>query len=450
MKHVTIDALTKHTGETVELRGWLYNRRGNKNLHFLQVRDGTGFVQAVMNREISGDAAFAEIGAIGIESSIIVRGKVAADTRSALGVELQDVSVEVLQSVHDYPIQISKDVPNVEKLLDIRHLWIRSPKARAVLKIRSELIQAIRQFYYERGFTTFDSPIFTPNACEGTSTLFETEYFGNPMFLSQSGQLYGEAGAMAFGKVVVFGPTFRAEKSKTRRHLTEFWMCEPEVAFIDLDGIMDLAEEKLEYLVQWVLRTCRTELATLERDIAKLEAIRRPFPRIPYREVQEILVRRKAEFAASDDKELRKLANDILQNGPGDDLGAADETAISMQFDRPVMIHRYPAEVKAFYMKKDPADPTYALCVDVIAPDGFGEIIGGAMREDNYDVLVAAIEKHKLPMEAFDWFLDLRKYGSVPHGGFGLGLERVTQWITGSHHIRETIPFPRTMIRMRP
>jgi len=450
MKCVTISSLHTCVGEVVELRGWLYNRRGNKNLHFLQVRDGSGFVQAVMNREIAGDESFAAIGAIGIESSIIVRGKVVEDKRSALGYELQDVAVEVIQAVADYPIQITKDVPNVEKLLDIRHLWIRSPKARAVLKIRSELIQAIRQFYYERGFVTFDSPIFTPNACEGTSTLFETDYFGNPMFLSQSGQLYGEAGAMAFGKVVVFGPTFRAEKSKTRRHLTEFWMCEPEVAFITLDGIMDLAEEKLEYLVQWVLRTCKPELTILERDIAKLEAIRRPFPRISYKDAQEILVKRKAEFAASEDKELRKLANDILQKGLGDDLGAADETAISMQFDRPVMIHRYPAEVKAFYMKKDPADPTYALCVDVIAPDGFGEIIGGAMREESYDVLVAAIEKHKLPMESFEWFLDLRKYGTVPHGGFGLGLERVTQWITGSHHIREAIPFPRTMIRMKP
>lgn len=450
MKQARIDALSTMIGETVELRGWLYNRRGNKNLHFLQVRDGSGFVQAVMNRAEVGDESFDRIGSIGIESSIIVRGKVAADTRSPIGVELQGVSVDVIQAVQDYPIQITKDVPNVEKLLDIRHLWIRSPKARAVLKIRSELIQAIRQFYYERGFVCFDSPIFTPNACEGTSTLFETDYFGNPMFLSQSGQLYGEAGAMAFGKVVVFGPTFRAEKSKTRRHLTEFWMCEPEVAFIDLDGIMDLAEEKLEYLVQWVLRTCRTELATLERDVAKLEAIRRPFPRISYSDAQKVLVEKKAEFAASDDKELRKLANDMLQKGLGDDLGAADETAISMQYDRPVMIHRYPAAVKAFYMKKDPVDPTYALCVDVIAPDGFGEIIGGAMREEDYEVLVKAIETHGLPMESFDWFLDLRKYGTVPHGGFGLGLERVTQWLTGSHHIREAIPFPRTMVRMRP
>ncbi len=450
MKYVRISELSQHIGQPVELKGWLHARRGNKKLHFLQVRDGSGFVQCVMSLENAGEEAFALAGSIGNESSIMVRGTVAEDSRSPIGVELQDVSVEVIQVARDYPIQITRDVPNVEFLLDIRHLWIRSPKARAILKIRSELEQAIRQFYYERDFVTFDSPIFTPAACEGTSTLFETDYFGSPMYLSQSGQLYGEAGAMAFGKVVVFGPTFRAEKSKTRRHLTEFWMCEPEIAFIDLDGLMALAEEKLEYLVKWVLRTCRPELETLGRDIAKLEAIQRPFPRISYNEAQEELVKLKAEYAKSDDPELRKLSNDMLQKGLGDDLGAADETALSKRHNKPLMIHRYPAAVKAFYMKKDPSEPSKALCVDVIAPEGFGEIIGGAIREDDHDVLVKAIEAHGLPMEAFTWFLDLRKYGSVPHGGFGLGLERVTQWVTGTHHIRETIPFPRTMVRMRP
>ncbi|MCK6440717.1 MAG: asparagine--tRNA ligase, partial [Planctomycetes bacterium] len=343
-----------------------------------------------------------------------------------------------------------KDVPNIEKLLDVRHLWMRSPKPRAILKIRSEVIQAIRQFYYERDYVCFDSPIFTPNACEGTSTLFETEYFGNPMYLSQSGQLYGEAGALAFGKVVVFGPTFRAEKSKTRRHLTEFWMIEPEVAWLELDGIMDLAEEKLEYIAQWCLKRCRPELEILERDLSKLESVKRPFPRISYSEVQKVLAQKKDEFAKSSDPELKKLSGDILKNGPGDDLGAADETAISMQYDRPVMIHRYPSEVKAFYMKRDPKDPRFALCVDVIAPEGVGEIIGGAQREDSHDALVERIKEHKLPMEAFQWYLDLRKYGTVPHGGFGLGLERTVQWISGTHHVRETIPFPRTIVRMSP
>lgn len=477
MKWVYIADLADHIGEQVELRGWLYNRRGNKNLHFLQVRDGTGFVQAVMDASKSEEKLFEQFGAIGIESSIKVRGEVVKDERSKLGVELQVTDAEVIQEVHDYPIQITKDVPNIEKLLDIRHLWMRSPKARAVLKIRSEVIQATRQFYYERGFSSFDSPIFTPNACEGTSTLFETEYFGEPMYLSQSGQLYGEAGAMALGKVVVFGPTFRAEKSKTRRHLTEFWMVEPEVAFAEIDEVMDLAEDSLAYIVKWVLRTCRDELETLERDIAKLEAVQKPFPRIHYKEAQELLqtLKRIYQKGSNQDeeamklpdicglggktcrfpkdasnKEIKRIGSDIMQNGLGDDLGAADETALSMQFDAPVLIHRYPAEVKAFYMRRDPEDPQYALCVDVIAPEGYGEIIGGAEREIDHDFLVEQIKKHGLPLEAFDWFLDLRKFGSVPHGGFGMGVERVVQWLSGSHHVREAIPFPRTMVRMKP
>ncbi|MCA8940881.1 MAG: asparagine--tRNA ligase, partial [Planctomycetes bacterium] len=355
-------------------------------------------------------------------------------------------------------------------------LWMRSPKARAVLKIRSEVVQAIRQFYYERDFVTFDSPIFTPNPCEGTSTLFETDYFGEPMYLSQSGQLYGEAGAMAFGKIVVFGPTFRAEKSKTRRHLTEFWMIEPEVCWTNLDEVMQLAEDNIHYIVQWVLQKCRPELEAIGRDIAKLEAIQKPFPRLSYLQCQEVLqVLKRAymkgknadlsEFVLPEipgmsktirfpeelsNKDIKRMGSDILHNGLGDDLGAADETALSWLFDSPVMIHRYPAEVKAFYMKRDPEDPKYALCVDMIGTEGFGEIVGGAMREESEEVLVAAIKKHGLEMDSFSWFLDLRKYGSVPHGGFGLGLERVLMWLCNAHHIRETVPFPRTMVRMRP
>jgi asparaginyl-tRNA synthetase len=316
--------------------------------------------------------------------------------------------------------------------MDLRHLWLRSSLQHAILRVRHEIIDSCRDFFNERGFTMLDAPIFTPNACEGTSTLFETDYFGTKAFLTQSGQLYMEAGAMSFGKVYCFGPTFRAEKSKTRRHLTEFWMIEPEVAYMDLDGDMDLAEEFLEYVVQRTIEKRKEELKVLERDTSKLEKVQRPFPRISYDQAVGIV----------------KAAG--LPFDYGNDLGGTDETVVSETFDRPVMVHRYPVEVKAFYMKADPADPTKALGVDVLAPEGYGEVIGGGQREDDYEVLKQKILNHNLPLQAFDWYLDLRKYGSVPHAGFGLGLERTVSWICGLKHIRETIPFPRLMHRLNP
>ncbi|MCC7510485.1 MAG: asparagine--tRNA ligase [Planctomycetes bacterium] len=447
---VTVRTLKDSVDHEVELKGWMYNRRGSGKLLFLQVRDGTGIVQVVVNKKDVPEPVFETAKRIGIESSIVVRGRVTKDDRSALGVELQCSDLSVIQEVHDYPIQITEDVPNIDKLLDKRHLWIRSRVPNAILRVRSEVVQAIRDFYYQRGYVLFDAPMFTPASCEGSSTLFEVPYFDATAYLSQSGQLYGEAGALAFGKVVVFGPTFRAEKSKTRRHLTEFWMVEPEVAFLELDGVMDLAEQQIQYVVGRALERCAEELKVLERDTAILQQVSKPFPRISHAEAQGVLTRLKAEFAASGNEELQKLSNDILKSGPDADLGAADETAIGMHFKQCVMIHRYPRHVKAFYMKGDPADPTKALCVDVIAPEGVGEIVGGSQREDSLEELLKQIEHHKVPMESVEWFVDLRRYGSVPHGGFGMGVERCVQWITGCQHVRETIPFPRTIYRLNP
>lgn len=446
----TVRTLKDRIDQTVELRGWLYNRRGSGKLLFLQVRDGTGIVQVVVNKKDVPEQVFETAKRIGIESSIVVRGTATKDERSALGVEIQCGDLAVIQEVHDYPIQITEDVPNIDKLLDKRHLWIRSKRPHAILRVRSEVIQAIRDFYYDRGYVLFDAPMFTPASCEGTSTLFEVPYFDSTAYLSQSGQLYGEAGAMAFGKVVVFGPTFRAEKSKTRRHLTEFWMVEPEVAFLELDGVMDLAEQQVQYVVGRALERCKEEIKVLERDTTILEQVAKPFPRVSHADVQKVLQGLKAEFAASADPELQKLSNDILKSGPDADLGAADETAIGMHYKQCVMVHRYPRHVKAFYMKGDPADPTKALCVDVIAPEGVGEIVGGSQREDSLDELLRQIEHHKIPMESVEWFVDLRRYGSVPHGGFGMGVERCVQWITGCQHVREAIPFPRTIYRLNP
>jgi asparaginyl-tRNA synthetase len=447
---VTVRTLKEHVDQEVELKGWLYNRRGSGKLQFLQFRDGTGVVQIVLSKKDVPEAVFETARRIGIESSVAVRGRVSKDDRSPLGVELHGTDLKVIQEVHDYPIQITEDVPNIDKLLDKRHLWIRSRKPHAILRVRSEVVQALRDFYYDRGFVLFDAPMFTPSSCEGTSTLFEVPYFDSTAYLTQSGQLYGEAGAMAFGKVVVFGPTFRAEKSKTRRHLTEFWMIEPEVAFLELDGVMDLAEEQIQYVVGRALDRCKEDLKVLERDMAILDQVGKPFPRVSYAEVQDVLQKLKAEYAASTDPELQKLSNDLLKNGLGDDLGAADETAIGMHYKQCVMIHRYPRHVKAFYMKKDPVDDTKALCVDVIAPEGVGEIVGGSQREDDLDELLKQIESHKIPMDSVEWFVDLRRYGSVPHGGFGMGLERCVQWVTGCSHIRESIPFPRTIYRLNP
>jgi asparaginyl-tRNA synthetase len=374
---------------------------------------------------------FEAVGHAGQESSLELEGTVSADPRSPGGFELQVSGGRVLQRVEGYPITPKEH--GIEFLLDHRHLWLRSRKQWAVLRVRDAVITALRGFFDRRGFVCVDAPIFTPAACEGTSTLFEVEYFDSKAYLTQSGQLYAEAAALALGKVYTFGPTFRAEKSKTRRHLTEFWMLEPEMAFATLDDVMQLAEDMLCAVVAEVLERRKVELGVLERDLAKLECIRPPFPRITYDEAAKIL----AETPGS-----------TFQHGG--DFGAPDETVLSSRYDRPVMVHRYPSQVKAFYMKRDPADPDKALCVDVLAPEGVGEIIGGSQREDDLDLLQARIREHALPEKAFEWYLDLRRYGSVPHGGFGIGLERTVAWICGLEHVREAIPFPRTIYRLTP
>ena len=426
-------AAGKHApGAEVTLHGWLYNKRSSGKLHFVQLRDGTGVIQCVVSKKEVSEAAFAAAGNAPQEASIIVRGVIAQDARSPLGYELQTRDLTLVQGEAGYPIQPKEH--GVGFLQDQRHLWLRSSRQRAVLNVRHTIIKGIRDYFDERGFTLVDAPILTPAACEGTSTLFEVPYFDlGKAYLTQSGQLYGEAAAMAVGKAYVFGPTFRAEKSKTRRHLTEFWMVEPEVAWMDLAGDMDLAEDFLCEIVTRVLAKHEVELKTvLERDVEALKRVQKPFPRITYTEAIET---------------IQKTGHPIKW---GDDLGGDEETILCKSFDRPVMVHRYPAEMKAFYFKKDPDDPKVALGVDVLAPEGYGEIIGGGQREDDHATLKAGIEKHQLPMEAFSWYLDLRKYGSVPHSGFGLGLERTVSWICGLHHVRETIPFPRMIERLTP
>ena len=429
--HVYVEDLKKHVGEEITLKGWLYNMSSKGKLHFLQVRDGSGIVQCVMFQKEVPEAAFQLAGTLKQEASIVVTGTVREDARSPIGVEVGVKELQlVTQPTADFPI--SPKEHGTAFLMEQRHLWLRSRKQVAVLRVRHEIIRQIRNYFDSHGFVLMDAPIFTPSACEGTSNLFEVEYFDQKAYLTQSGQLYGEAGAMALGRIYTFGPTFRAEKSKTRRHLTEFWMVEPEVAYMDLAGDMDLAEDFLVSVVQGVLANRRPELAILERDIARLEKVQKPFPRIRYEEAIEIL------------RKKGKTANF------GDDFGADEETAISEEFDRPVMIHRYPAAIKAFYMKRDPEDARLALALDVIAPDGYGEIIGGAQREDDLATLEQRIKEHNLPREAFEWYLDLRRFGSVPHAGFGLGVERTVQWICGLHHVRETIPFPRMMGKIEP
>ena len=426
-------AAGKHApGAEVTLHGWLYNKRSSGKLHFVQLRDGTGVIQCVVSKKEVPEAAFAAAGNAHQEASIVVRGVIAQDARSPLGYELQTRDFTVAQGEAGYPIQPKEH--GVGFLQDQRHLWLRSSRQRAVLNVRHTIIKGIRDYFDERGFTLVDAPILTPAACEGTSTLFEVPYFDlGKAYLTQSGQLYGEAAAMAVGKAYVFGPTFRAEKSKTRRHLTEFWMVEPEVAWMDLAGDMDLAEDFLCEIVKRVLAKHEVELKTvLERDVEALKRVQKPFPRITYTEAIET---------------IQKTGHPIKW---GDDLGGDEETILCKSFDRPVMVHRYPAEMKAFYFKKDPDDPKVALGVDVLAPEGYGEIIGGGQREDDYATLKAGIEKHQLPMEAFGWYLDLRKFGSVPHSGFGLGVERTVSWICGLHHVRETIPFPRMIERLTP
>jgi asparaginyl-tRNA synthetase len=431
MQKITIKDLSEYVGKEVTLSGWLYNKRSSGKIKFIILRDGTGYLQCVYFKGNLSEEVFENAGKYGQESSITVTGKVKEEKRAPGGYELDATDIQLISEAVDYPIT-PKD-HGVEFLMDNRHLWLRSSKQVAILKIRHRIIKAVRDFFDDRGFTLMDPPILTPAACEGTSTLFETDYFDlGKAYLSQSGQLYAEAGAMALGKVYTFGPTFRAEKSKTRRHLTEFWMVEPEVAFNDLDDNMDLAEEFLEYIVQTILNEMDEELKILERDTTLLKNVKRPLPRISYDEAVEILKKNGIDFEY------------------GNDLGAPDETIISNQFDRPVMVHRYPSEVKAFYMKRDPDNDKLALAVDVLAPEGYGEIIGGSQREDSLDNLISRIKEHDLPMEAFEWYLDLRRFGSVPHAGFGLGLERTVGWICGLDHVRETIPFPRMIYRNTP
>ncbi|HNS72916.1 MAG TPA: asparagine--tRNA ligase [bacterium] len=427
---VYIEEIAKYLGQEVTLQGWVYNKTAKGKLIFLMLRDGTGLIQAVMFRDTIGDELFESSLTLTQESSVRVTGTVCEDKRAKGGFELQVGTLEIVHIAGEYPI--SPKEHGIDFLMEHRHLWLRSALQHAVLKVRHEIISACRDYFDNLNFTLIDAPIFTPAAAEGTSTLFETNYFEDKAYLTQSGQLYMEAAAMAFGKVYCFGPTFRAEKSKTRRHLTEFWMIEPEVAFCDLQGDMELAEGLVCAIVERVLDKRKEELKRLERDLSKLECIQKPFPRLDYEEAARMIKAENSQFIY------------------GDDLGAPDETIISQKYDRPVMVTHYPAGVKAFYMKRDPQRPDRALCVDLLAPEGYGEIIGGGQREDDLDTLLGRIREHQLPVENYDWYLDLRKYGSVPHAGFGLGLERTVTWICGLQHIRETIPFPRTISRIYP
>ena len=435
----TIRELGGHVGESVTIRGWLYNLRESGKLLFPIFRDGTGLVQGVVAKNAVPLEVFDQIKNLTQESSVIVTGKVRADKRAPGGYELDVAQAEVVQRVPDsepYPISLKEH--GVEFLMENRHLWVRTPRQAAILRVRAEIIKAARDFFDDRGFTLTDPPILTPAACEGTTTLFPVEYFDEQAYLTQSGQLYIEATAMALGKVYSFGPTFRAEKSKTRRHLTEFWMVEPEVAYATLDDIMELAENFISFIVERCLERRRDELATIGRDISKLENVKPPFPRITYDEAVKRLQQGHAQGALDHKFEW------------GGDLGSPDETYLSAQFDRPVMVHRYPAQIKAFYMEPDPERAELALCVDVLAPEGYGEIIGGSQRMASYDLLLKRIREHGLPESAFKWYLDLRKFGGVPHGGFGMGIERAVAWICGLEHVRETIPFARTLNRIYP
>lgn len=427
---VRIAEIAQYEGQEVTIQGWLYNMRSSGKLRFLLVRDGSQIIQCVVFKNDVAEETFANTDKLTQESSLIITGKVSKDPRSPIGFEIQVKNLQIMQIAAEYPI--TKKEHGTDFLMDHRHLWLRSTIQHAILRIRHQVIHAAREFFDNRGFILVDSPIFTPNAAEGTTTLFETEYFGSKAYLTQSGQLYAEAAAMSLGKVYCFGPTFRAEKSKTRRHLTEFWMIEPEVAYFDLHDDMQLAEEFVSHMVQSVLRNRQDELKTLERDTSKLEKVVPPFPKIHYKEAVGILKKNNIPFEE------------------GNDFGGTDETVISEQFDRPVIVHHYPAAVKAFYMKRDPQEPQYALAMDILASEGYGEIIGGSQREDDHDTLLGRIKEHNLSVEAFQWYLDLRKYGSVPHAGFGLGIERTVAWICGIKHIRETIPFPRLMQRIYP
>ncbi|MMZ50628.1 Asparagine--tRNA ligase [compost metagenome] len=426
----TIAQIGKHVGEEVRLGAWLFNKRSSGKIQFLQLRDGTGFIQGVVVKQEVTPEMWDAAKSLTQESSLYVTGIVREDERAKSGYELTVTGVDPIQIAEEYPI--TKKEHGVEFLMDHRHLWIRSMRQQAVLSIRSAVIQAVYEFFKERGFYKVDPPILTPTSAEGTTTLFHTQYFDEEAYLSQSGQLYMEAAAMALGRVFSFGPTFRAEKSKTRRHLIEFWMIEPEMAFVDHEESLRIQEDFVSYVVQYVLKNCPLELKRLERDTSKLENVKAPFPRITYTEAIEM---------------LQKDGHEIQW---GEDFGAPHETAIAEKFDKPVFITHYPTGIKAFYMKPDPTNPDVVLCADLIAPEGYGEIIGGSQRIDDLELMKKRYEEHDLNPQAYQWYLDLRKYGSVPHSGFGLGLERTVGWICGTEHVRETIPFPRLLNRLYP
>ncbi|HJQ25576.1 MAG TPA: asparagine--tRNA ligase [Blastocatellia bacterium] len=437
MEQTYIRDLARHVGEEVTIKGWVYNIRSSGKLKFPQIRDGSGIVQGVVSKRDVSEQVWNDFDRLTQESSISVRGKVREHPKQPGVYELDVSDLQVVQVAHEYPITPKEH--GTEFLMDHRHLWLRSRRQHAILTVRAEVIRAVRDYFDSNGFLLMDTPIFTPAACEGTTTLFEVNYFDdNKAYLTQSGQLYNEATAAAFGKVYTFGPTFRAEKSKTRRHLTEFWMVEPEVAYADLDDVMSLAEDFLSFVVGRVLERRQAELKELERDTSKLEKVQKPFPRLQYDDAVKML---------QEGFEKGELETRFEWGG---DFGAPDETYISSQFDRPVMVHRYPAAVKAFYMKPDAERPELSMSVDVLAPEGYGEVIGGGQRAEDLDYLLKQIHAHGLPEEAFDWYIDLRKYGTFPHGGFGMGIERCTAWICGIEHIRETIPFPRMLYRLKP
>jgi asparaginyl-tRNA synthetase len=435
----TIREIGQHEGQMVTIRGWLYNLRESGKLLFPIFRDGSGMIQGVLFKKDASPELFEAIKTLTQESSVVVTGSVRADKRAHGGYELDIKDAKVIQKVpDDQPYPITPKEHGIEFLMENRHLWVRSTRQVAILRIRHEIQKAMHDFFDERGFIRTDPPILTPAACEGTSTLFPVDYFEEQAYLTQSGQLYIESTAMALGKVYSFGPTFRAEKSKTRRHLTEFWMVEPEVAYAELDDIMNLAEDFISFIVARVLERRRPELEILERDVAKLENIKAPFPRLSYDDAVKMLQEGHAKGEVETKFEW------------GGDFGSPDETYLSSKFDRPVMIHRYPTVVKAFYMEPDPQNPNVALCVDVLAPEGYGEVIGGSQRIGSYEALLNRIKEHNLPEDAFKWYLDLRKFGGVPHSGFGMGIERAVAWICGLEHVRETIPFARTLNRIYP
>jgi asparaginyl-tRNA synthetase len=426
-----IEDIARHVGHTVTIRGWLVNRRSSGKIHFLQLRDGSGFIQAVMSRAAVGDETFAKADHLAQETAVVVTGVVREDARAPGGYEIDASGLDVIGASHDYPITPKEH--GVDYLMDRRHLWIRAARQQAVLRIRHEVIDAVRDYFNNRGFVLADTPIFTPSACEGTTTLFPVQYFDDhTAYLTQSGQLYNEANAMALGRVYCFGPTFRAEKSKTRRHLTEFWMVEPEMAYATLEDVITLAEGLVAEVIGRVLERRRRELKTLERDTAALERVQTPFPRVTY------------------DEAATKLRDHGLPFEWGSDFGSPDETAIASMYDQPVAVTGYPSAIKAFYFKPQPDRPEVSLSVDILAPEGYGEIIGGGQRIDDYDLLLKRIEDHQLPQEAYEWYLDLRRFGSVPHAGFGMGIERVVAWIAGLEHLREAIPYPRMLYRLTP